>query len=143
MLSMAVSFQYFKYRKSFKDILKDEKVLDEARKQEAMHASKMSKVQKQVTVPTYYLFVHVLIFCCLSYYHLIGKPNPHKQIYRDVANTVSRYMYLPNCKSSSFYGTEMMLDCRHTHSLKENTQHDAVILVMTRVVWVLGMICQS
>lgn len=40
--------EYFKYRKSFKDILKDEKVLDEARKQEAMHASKMSKVQKQI-----------------------------------------------------------------------------------------------
>jgi len=40
--------EYCKYRKSFKEVLQQEKVLDEARKREAMHAMKMNKVKKQL-----------------------------------------------------------------------------------------------
>lgn len=40
--------EYQKYRKSFKEVLQQEKALDEARKREAMHATKMNRVQKQL-----------------------------------------------------------------------------------------------
>ena len=40
--------QYHKYRKSFKEVLHQERVLDEARKREAMHATRLNRLQKQV-----------------------------------------------------------------------------------------------
>lgn len=49
---LLVFLQYHKYRKSFKEILQQEKVLDEARKREAMHTTKMNRVQKQVKMKT-------------------------------------------------------------------------------------------
>ncbi|XP_073256655.1 uncharacterized protein [Porites lutea] len=40
--------EYYKHRKSFKEVLQQEKALDEARKLAAMHATKMSRAQKQM-----------------------------------------------------------------------------------------------
>ncbi|PFX15868.1 hypothetical protein AWC38_SpisGene19878 [Stylophora pistillata] len=40
--------EYHKYRKSFKEVLQQEKVLDESRKREAVHVTKMNKIQKQL-----------------------------------------------------------------------------------------------
>lgn len=40
--------EYYKYRKSFKEILQQERVLDEARKREAMHATRLNRLQKQL-----------------------------------------------------------------------------------------------
>ncbi|XP_020603065.1 uncharacterized protein LOC110042071 [Orbicella faveolata] len=40
--------EYHKYRKSFKEVLHQERVLDEARKREAMHATRLNRLQKQL-----------------------------------------------------------------------------------------------
>ena len=38
------------YRKGFKEVLQQERVLDEARKREAMHATRLNRLQKQVLI---------------------------------------------------------------------------------------------
>lgn len=49
--------QYHKYRKSFKEVLHQERVLDEARKREAMHATRLNRLQKQVPILTKYIIL--------------------------------------------------------------------------------------
>ena len=49
--------QHYKYRKSFKEVLHQERVLDEARKREAMHATRLNRLQKQVLILTTYLIL--------------------------------------------------------------------------------------
>ncbi|XP_074633304.1 uncharacterized protein LOC141892070 isoform X2 [Acropora palmata] len=40
--------EYYLYRKTFKEVLKEERVLDEARKRQAMHTTKLNRLQKQL-----------------------------------------------------------------------------------------------
>jgi len=40
--------QYYKYRKTFKEVLREERVLDEERRRQAMHTTKLNRLQKQV-----------------------------------------------------------------------------------------------
>ncbi|XP_074633677.1 uncharacterized protein LOC141892342 isoform X2 [Acropora palmata] len=40
--------EYYQYRKTFKEVLKEERVLDEVRKRQAMHTTKLNKLQKQL-----------------------------------------------------------------------------------------------
>ncbi|XP_067033594.1 uncharacterized protein [Acropora muricata] len=40
--------EYYQYRKTFKEVLKEERVLDEVRKRQAMHTTKLNRLQKQL-----------------------------------------------------------------------------------------------
>ncbi|XP_044180006.1 uncharacterized protein LOC114971354 isoform X2 [Acropora millepora] len=40
--------EYYQYRKTFKEVLKEERVLDEARKRQAMHTTRLNRLQKQL-----------------------------------------------------------------------------------------------
>ncbi|KAK2566811.1 hypothetical protein P5673_009493 [Acropora cervicornis] len=40
--------EYYKYRKTFKEVLREERVLDEERRRQAMHTTKLNRLQKQV-----------------------------------------------------------------------------------------------
>ena len=48
LFTFSFSLQYYQYRKTFKEVLKEERVLDEARKRQAMHTTKLNRLQKQV-----------------------------------------------------------------------------------------------
>ncbi|XP_044180003.1 uncharacterized protein LOC114974577 [Acropora millepora] len=40
--------EYYKYRKTFKEVLREERVLDEERRRQAMHTAKLNRLQKQL-----------------------------------------------------------------------------------------------
>ncbi|XP_074634026.1 uncharacterized protein LOC141892589 isoform X2 [Acropora palmata] len=40
--------EYYKYRKTFKEVLREERVLDEERRRQAMHTTKLNRLQKQL-----------------------------------------------------------------------------------------------
>ncbi|XP_067028432.1 uncharacterized protein [Acropora muricata] len=40
--------EYYKYRRTFKEVLREERVLDEERRRQAMHTTKLNRLQKQL-----------------------------------------------------------------------------------------------